>query len=105
MLTVVDIKWQSDYPGCMERTSLNISLPKVLKEYVETQVAGGTYSTPSEFLRELIREDRKRRSQETLESALMEGLKSGPPVEMNMDAWDRKRRRLRGRHKPAKTTG
>ena len=105
MLTVIDTKWQTSYPGCMEMTSLNISLPKVLKEYVETQVAGGTYSTPSEFLRELIREDRKRRAQEKLESALMDGLNSGPPVEMNVDAWEHKRRQLRERHKPTRATG
>jgi antitoxin ParD1/3/4 len=89
----------------MEMTSLNISLPKVLKEYVETQVAGGTYSTPSEFLRELIREDRKRRTQESLELALMGGLNSGPPVEMEAHAWDRKRRQLRMRHKPTRAAG
>jgi antitoxin ParD1/3/4 len=86
-------------------TSLNISLPKALKEYVETQVAAGAYSTPSEFLRELIREDRKRRAQEKLESALMEGLNSGPPVEITAESWRQKRSALRERHKPARVTG
>jgi antitoxin ParD1/3/4 len=86
----------------MEMTSLNISLPKALKAYIEAQVAGGTYSTPSEFLRELIRQDRKRRVQEKIESALLEGLNSGPPVEMNADFWEHKRSALRVRHKPAR---
>lgn len=42
-------------------TSLNISLPEVLKEYVEGQVASGDWSTPSEYVRELIRQDKERR--------------------------------------------
>jgi len=42
-------------------TSLNISLPETLKEYVEGQVASGDWGTPSEFIRELIRQDKERR--------------------------------------------
>jgi putative addiction module CopG family antidote len=42
-------------------TSLNISLPKALKAYVEGQVASGDWGTPSEFVRELIRKDKERR--------------------------------------------
>ena len=42
-------------------TSLNISLPEALKSYVEGQVASGDWGTPSEFIRELIREDKERR--------------------------------------------
>ena len=42
-------------------TSLNISLPEALKEYVEGQVASGDWGTPSEYVRELIRRDKERR--------------------------------------------
>lgn len=42
-------------------TSLNISLPPALKEYVEGQVASGDWGTPSEYVRELIRQDKERR--------------------------------------------
>jgi antitoxin ParD1/3/4 len=42
-------------------TSLNISLPDALKEYVEGQVASGDWGTPSEYVRELIRQDKERR--------------------------------------------
>ena len=42
-------------------TSLNISLPEVLKSYVEGQVSSGNWSTPSEYVRELIRQDKERR--------------------------------------------
>ena len=42
-------------------TSLNISLPEPLKKYVEGQVASGDWGTPSEYVRELIRQDKERR--------------------------------------------
>ncbi len=42
-------------------TSLNISLPEALKAYVEGQVASGDWGTPSEYIRELIRQDKERR--------------------------------------------
>lgn len=45
----------------MAMASLNISLPEVLKAYVEGQVASGDWSTPSECVRELIRQDKERR--------------------------------------------
>ena len=85
----------------MEMTSLNVSLPRVLKEYVEGQAVGEGYSTPSEYIRELIRHDRKRRSREKIESALLEGLGSGPAKEISSVRWAQKRRALRQKHKPA----
>jgi antitoxin ParD1/3/4 len=45
----------------MPMASLNISLPEALKEYVEGQVATGDWGTPSEYVRELIRQDKERR--------------------------------------------
>jgi antitoxin ParD1/3/4 len=49
------------YYEVMPMTSLNISLPETLKDYVEGQVASGDWSTPSEYVRELIRQDKERR--------------------------------------------
>jgi antitoxin ParD1/3/4 len=54
----------------MRLTSMNISLPEELKTYVEEQAKGG-FSTPSEFVRELIRQDQKRRARERLEQLLL----------------------------------
>jgi len=89
----------------MEMTSLNVSLPKVLKEYVEGQAAADGYSTPSEYIRELIRDDRRRQAQESLEAALLQGLNSGPAKEISPANWAQKRRALRRRHKSARTAG
>jgi len=60
----------------MAMTSLNISLPEALKEYVEGQVASGDWGTPSEYIRELIRQDKERRLR-TLENDLVTAAK-GP---------------------------
>ena len=56
-------------------TSLNISLPEPLKAYVESKVVAGDYGTPSEYVRELIRQDKKRQ-QEMQERQLLEALRS-----------------------------
>ena len=54
--------------------SMNISLPDPLKQFVDGQIATGRYSSVSEYVRELIREDEKRKAQERLEGLLLEGL-------------------------------
>lgn len=54
--------------------TMNVSLPDPLKEFVDGQIASGRYSTVSEYVRELIREDEKRKAQERLEALLLEGL-------------------------------
>jgi antitoxin ParD1/3/4 len=61
----------------MATTSLNISLPEALKEFVHERVAEKAYSNPSDYIRTLIREDQKRRAEEKLEDLLLEGLASG----------------------------
>jgi antitoxin ParD1/3/4 len=54
--------------------SMNISLPEPLKEFVDGQIATGRYSSVSEYVRELIREDEKRKAEERLDALLLEGL-------------------------------
>ena len=61
-------------------TSLNISLPEALKKYVEGQVASGDWGTPSEYIRELIRQDKERRLA-TLEQELLAAAR-GPKIEV-----------------------
>jgi antitoxin ParD1/3/4 len=64
----------------MAMTSLNISLPEPLKQYVEGQVASGDWGTPSEYVRELIRQDKERRLH-SLEKELIAAAK-GPKIEI-----------------------
>jgi antitoxin ParD1/3/4 len=66
----------------MAMTSLNISLPEALKSYVEGQVASGDWGTPSEFIRELIRQDKERRLS-NLEQELISAAR-GAKVELSV---------------------
>ena len=84
-------------------TSLNISLPSSLKEFVETQVQESGFSTPSEYIRDLVRNDQKRRAEEKLEALLLKGLNSGEPIEITPEYWEKKRTQLIERHNRKKT--
>ena len=61
----------------MASPSLNVSIPEPLKAYVEAQVDSGDYGTPSDYVRDLILDDRDRRLAR-LEDRLLENLKSRP---------------------------
>jgi antitoxin ParD1/3/4 len=56
--------------------TMNIFLPDPLKEFVDHQIAEGRYSSVSEYIRELIRDDEKRKTEQRLEALLLEGLES-----------------------------
>ena len=66
--------------------TMNISLPDPLKQFVDGQIAAGRYSSVSEYMRELIREDEKRKAEERLEALLLEGLQS-EETELTHDDW------------------
>ena len=66
--------------------SMNISLPDPLKQFVDGQIAQGRYSSVSEYVRELIRADEKRKAEEQLEALLLEGL-HGKEIAMTRADW------------------
>ncbi len=85
---------------------MNISLPDPMKQYVEEQVKAGGYSSASEYVRELVRADQKRRDNDQLEQLLINSLNSGEPIEVTPEMLDGVRHRLRTRAKarrPAKS--
>ncbi|MBV9505917.1 MAG: type II toxin-antitoxin system ParD family antitoxin [Acidobacteriia bacterium] len=41
----------------MEKATLTISLPRTMKEFIEERLREGRFSTPSEYVRSLIRDD------------------------------------------------
>jgi antitoxin ParD1/3/4 len=47
-------------------------MPDELREYVEQRTKNGGFSTPTEYVRQLIRADREKETQRRLESALLE---------------------------------
>ena len=79
-------------------TTMNISLPDSMRTFIDQKVTQGGYSTASEYIRQLVRDDQKRAAQERLESLLMEGIESGPSREMTSEDWSELRRRVWQRH-------
>jgi antitoxin ParD1/3/4 len=75
---------------------MNISLPENLKGFVDSQVQAGGYSTSSEYIRELIREDQKKKLEQRLSLLLLEGMQSGEPVAADAAYWKAKRQWLSG---------
>jgi antitoxin ParD1/3/4 len=67
--------------------SMNVSLPEPLKKFVDEQIAQGRYSSASEYMRELIRADEKRKAEEQLETKLLEGLNS-QEIELTSADWN-----------------
>jgi antitoxin ParD1/3/4 len=67
--------------------TMNISLPDPLKELVDHQIAEGRYSSVSEYIRDLIRDDEKRKAEERLEALLLEGLE-GEETELTRQDFD-----------------
>ena len=66
--------------------SMNISLPDPMKQFVDGQISTGRYSSVSEYVRELIRDDEKRKAQDQLEALLLEGLR-GDDTPLTRDDW------------------
>ena len=71
----------------MATKTIHISLPESLKEYMDERVAEEHYSTFSDYIRALVREDQKRHAEERLEKLLLEGLESGRGVEYGTKEW------------------
>ena len=72
----------------MATTTMSISLPKALKDYIQKRVAEGDFSNASDYIRQLLREERKSRAEKRLEILLLEGLDSGEPEEATDDYWN-----------------
>jgi len=75
-------------------TTLSISLPDSLKDFVEEQAALGGFSTPSDYVRFLLREAQDRRDRADLEGKLLAAL-GAEAAEMGPADWDQMRERIK----------
>ncbi len=78
--------------------TMNIALPENMKQYVQEQVARGGYSSVSEYVRDLIRTDRRENVRAALEAEVLKGLHSGNSTPMTEEDWEEIRSELRKRH-------
>jgi antitoxin ParD1/3/4 len=77
-------------------STMNVSLPEALMDFVDQQVQSGGYSTSSEYVRELIRKEQDRQH---LRGLLLAGAASRPGSVADDAYFDGLRRRLRGARK------
>jgi antitoxin ParD1/3/4 len=82
--------------------TMNIALPESMKHFVQERVTQGGYSSTSEYIRDLIRADQKRKTEERIDALLLEGLDSGDPIPVTQEYWDEKKRKLAERLGQAK---
>ncbi|HEY8515995.1 MAG TPA: type II toxin-antitoxin system ParD family antitoxin [Candidatus Binatia bacterium] len=78
----------------MATTTMNISLPDALKEFVDSEVASGGYTSASEYIRELVRE---RKAKKELDQQLLAALESEDLGALPPDFFDKLRQRARAR--------
>jgi antitoxin ParD1/3/4 len=78
-------------------STVNISLPDPMKDYIETQVTEGMYGSVSDYIRTLIREDQKRRANDELEKKILAALDQGSYQEITPEFFERLRIRIDGK--------
>ncbi len=69
------------------RSSMNISLPAVLRQWVQAQVETRGFGTASEFVQDIIRREREKAVCVQLDQTLVEAMQT-PLTEMTDRDWD-----------------
>jgi antitoxin ParD1/3/4 len=68
-------------------TTVTISLPDALMQFVDAQVANKGYGDVGEYIRSLVHEAQEREMDARLEALLLEGLASGDPIPVDENFW------------------
>lgn len=81
-------------PRIVRMSTMNISLPEGLKEFVDTQIGSRGFGTSSEYVLELIRKDQDRQQ---LRGLLLAGVQSAPTATVDANYFDALRKRITGK--------
>lgn len=77
-------------------STIPLELPDDLREFVETKVQRGQFGSASDYIVALLNAARSKRSE--IETALLEGLQSGPAEEWTSQEWANIKQRVIERH-------
>ena len=83
-------------------TTITITLPETLGEFIASEVSEGRYATAEEFIQQALLEVQRRKTHAKIEGLLHEGLNSGPPIPVTPAYWEERERRLIERFPEAK---
>jgi antitoxin ParD1/3/4 len=94
--------WRVGYPDSVtdERSGhIEVHLPEGLRAFVESRAAEEGFASAAEYIAELVRREELRVGHdlddpEVLERLIVEGLESGPPIEMTPERWQKMREEL-----------
>jgi antitoxin ParD1/3/4 len=67
--------------------SILVQLPDTAQSFIEEQIASGRFTSASDFIANLVDQARRHAAHERVEKLLLEGLDSGPPIEVDRDWW------------------
>ncbi len=76
--------------------AIQVELPQDLQEFIEAKLKQGHFGSASEYIAALVESARNGRS--AIETALVEGLESGPAEEWTKEEWAGIRQRVAQRH-------
>lgn len=68
-------------------TTMTISIPESLKEFIERQIKTKSFGNVSEYFRTLLRQAKEQEADARLESLLIRGLDSGKDIEITREFW------------------
>ena len=68
-------------------TTITISLPELLKSFVDSQLAAKGFGNVSEYFRSLLRTAQQEENEARIEKLLLEGLDSGEPIPITPTFW------------------
>ncbi len=82
----------------MANTTMNISLPEQMRDWVELQIDSGDYSNNSDYVRDLIRQDKNKKEKLiAMQTAVNEGLASGSAGKLDINQIKEKAKRRMSR--------
>ena len=84
-------------------TTLTITLPESLEEYIAAEVTAGGFADAGEYVTAVLCDRMKREAKARIDTLLLEGLESGEPTEMTAADWEDIRRTVGER--PAERNG
>lgn len=71
--------------------TISIPLPDDLAQFVDERVKAGRYGSPSAYIQALLQIDRDKGEPLWVEEALLEGLESGPPIQVTDEMWEERK--------------
>ncbi|HEY9125519.1 MAG TPA: hypothetical protein VIM62_00240 [Acidobacteriaceae bacterium] len=69
--------------------TLQLTLPDALHQYMQEQMQAGDYASPSEYFRDLLRADQKRRAKDALQESLLAAIGESDAEEAAPEWWEK----------------